>query len=52
MANKIIAGILFVVVIVSVCRVALSFAPRPADVERTMATQSYKAEQAAHLAKF
>ena len=31
--------------------IGLNAGPRPADVERIMATQEYKAEQAAHLTK-
>ena len=41
--------------IVLVCLAAivgLTAGPRPADVERIMATQEYKADEAAHLTKW
>ena len=32
--------------------IGLNASPRPADVERIMATKEYKADEAAHLAKW
>jgi hypothetical protein len=52
MANKIIAGILFAIVTVAICNAALSFAPRPADVERMQQTTEYKNAEQAQLIKW
>lgn len=44
--------ILAALVLFSIAAIVTCFGSRPADAERIMATKEYKAEQAAHLAKW